>query len=221
MTSLSDDGEGRAVVAASAHVSRETLAKLDVLAHELARWQAIKNLVGPSTLSQVWTRHIADSLQLLDHGQRPGPWLDLGSGGGFPGLVVAIVRTEKCAGPTHLVESNGRKCAFLRHICRLLHLDAVVHEGRIEQILPKLDPTFSVVSARALAPLTELLGWSNDLLRRGAVGIFPKGQDVEKELHEAATSWVFCADVRQSLTDRDARIVLVRMSQPKVQTDAT
>ncbi len=221
MTVVSDDVRGRALVAASAHVSRETLAKLDVLTDELARWQAIKNLVGQSTLNQVWTRHIADSLQLLDHIEQPGAWLDLGSGGGFPGLVVAIVRTARRDGPTHLVESNGRKCAFLRHICRLLELDAVVHEGRIEKVLPKLEQAFCVVSARALAPLTALIGWSNELLRRGALGIFPKGQDVENELHEAATSWVFTADVRQSLTDRDARIVLVRMSQPKVQTDVT
>ncbi|MCX7323817.1 MAG: 16S rRNA (guanine(527)-N(7))-methyltransferase RsmG [Hyphomicrobiales bacterium] len=214
MTTSSPDARGREVVAASLHVSRETLAKLDVLTRELGRWQAIKNLVGPSTLNQVWIRHVADSLQLLDHAQQPGAWLDLGSGGGFPGLVVAIVRTERREGTTHLVESNGRKCAFLRHMCRLLELDAIVHEGRIEQIVPTFEVVFSIVSARALAPLIELLGWTNELLRKGALGIFPKGQDVENELHEAATSWVFSADVRQSLTDRDARIVLVRMGQP-------
>lgn len=208
----SEDRAHRLLIARD--VSRETLANLDLLAAELVRWQSIKNLVGPVTLNQIWTRHIADSMQLLRYAPGPGPWLDLGSGGGFPGLVVAMARTETREGTTHLVESNGRKCAFLRHIVRVAGLDAEVHEARIEEILPRFDHSFAVVSARALASMSQLLIWTNQLLRKGALGIFPKGQDVERELKEAATSWEFSADVRQSLTDQKARVVLVRMTQP-------
>jgi 16S rRNA (guanine527-N7)-methyltransferase len=111
-----------------------------------------------------------------------------------------------------MVESNGRKCAFLRHVVGSLSLDAVVHHGRIEQELPKLDGEFRYVSARAVAPLSQLIDWTKQLLRKGALGIFPKGQDVEMELHDASTSWEYSADIRPSLTHPDGRIVLVRMS---------
>ena len=148
---------------------------------------------------------------MLPHAPQPGQWLDLGSGGGFPGLVVAIQRSEKGLGPVHLVESNGRKCAFLRHCVRLLDLDAVVHERRIEDYLATSASTPEVVSARALAPLAVLIGWTQELLRRGALGIFPKGQDVDRDIAEAARQWTFTAELQPSVTDRQAHIVLVRM----------
>lgn len=194
-------------------VSRETVIRLDRFVAELVRWQKIKNLVGPSALPEIWTRHIADSLQLQSFAEKQGAWLDIGSGGGFPGLVIAAVRTELGYGPVHMIESNGRKCAFLRHVVGSLALDAVVHEGRIEQEIPKLAVPFAYVSARAVAPLAQLVDWSKELLRKGALGIFPKGQDVEIELHDASTSWEFSAEVRPSLTHSDGRIVLVRMTQ--------
>ena len=204
-------GDHREAVLRNYNVSRETAEKLELLCDELVRWQAIKNLVGPTTLSDIWRRHIADSLQLVGCAPERGLWLDIGSGGGFPGLVVALARTEQGLGATHLVESNGRKCAFLRHIVRLTKADAVVHEARIEDMVPLLmDPVYAV-SARAVASLDQLLAWTNGLLRKGTLGIFPKGQDVDKELRVAATSWDFEADIRPSLTDRDGRIVLVRM----------
>jgi 16S rRNA (guanine527-N7)-methyltransferase len=213
MKTQAGTAEHRELILQANNVSRETTGKLDLLATELVRWQAIKNLVGPTTLSDIWRRHIADSLQLTDCAPDAGTWLDVGSGGGFPGLVVAIVRTEKGLGTTHLVESNGRKCAFLRHIVRLTEADAVIHEARIEDFVPKLAEPVHVVSARAVASLEQLLAWTNVLLRKGTLGIFPKGQDVDNELRIAATSWDFTADLRPSLTDRDGRIVLVRMSR--------
>ena len=213
MTMRAGTTDHRASILQANNVSRETAGKLDLLATELVRWQAIKNLVGPTTLSDIWRRHIADSLQLTDCAPDVGTWLDIGSGGGFPGLVVAIVRTEKGLGTTHLVESNGRKCAFLRHIVRLAKADAVIHETRIEDFVPQLAEPIHVVSARAVASLEQLLAWTNGLLRKGTLGIFPKGQDVDNELRIAATSWDFTADLRPSLTDRDGRIVLVRMSR--------
>jgi 16S rRNA (guanine527-N7)-methyltransferase len=209
----------RSQVRATFNVSHETLDRLDLLVLELRRWQSVKNLVSASTLDAVWTRHVADSLQLLKFAPGARIWLDLGSGGGFPGLVVAIERTVTGCGTTLLVESNGRKCAFLRHVARVAKLDVVVHEKRIEDVVPSLDGQVDVVSARALAPLTQLLSWTMPLLRNGALGIFPKGQDVEKELAEAATSWDYQADVRASMTDANARIVLVRASKQEQMHD--
>jgi 16S rRNA (guanine527-N7)-methyltransferase len=202
----------RALALQEFNVSRETAEKLDILVSELHRWQKIKNLVGPSALAQIWPRHISDSLQLHAVAPIPGNWLDLGSGGGFPGLVLGMVRTEHKLGTVHLIESNGRKCAFLRHIVALCELDAVVHEGRVEQILPTLQAPVAVVSARALASLSQLIAWSKCLLRNGALGIFPKGQDVEMELQQASTSWAFTAELHQSKTDSSGKIVLVRMT---------
>ena len=194
-------------------VSRETLERLDVLVDELRKWQSIKNLVGPSAIEQIWTRHIADSVQLMQFAPNAPVWLDLGSGGGFPGLVLAIMRTERGLSETHLVESNGRKCAFLRHVVRLTGISVHIHEIRVENLLKNPDFTADVVSARALASLDQLLAWTNPLLRNGALGIFPKGQDVDKELAHAARSWNFDAECRPSLTDQQARIVLVRMNR--------
>lgn len=193
------------------NVSRETSQKLDLLVSELKRWQPVQNLVSAATLPTVWHRHVADSAQLLQWASQPGNWLDIGSGGGFPGLVIAILRSEAGLGLTHLMDSNGRKCAFLRHVIRLTEASAEVHEARIEDVARRLPFDVAVVSARAVAPLDTLLSWTNSLLRKGAVGIFPKGQDVEMELSAAARSWAFTAAIHPSLTDRDGRILAIRM----------
>lgn len=211
MISLGRRQIDREAVLRAYHVSRETTERLDRLVIELGRWQKVKNLVGPSALTNIWQRHIADSLQLQNLRPEPGVWLDIGSGGGFPGLVIAMVRTELSLGPVHLVESNGRKCAFLRHVIDQCKLDAIVHEGRVEQVLPALSFGVETVSARAVASLSQLIDWCNGLLRNGTVGLFPKGQDVEIEIQEASTSWDFRAELHQSLTDPGGRIILVRM----------
>lgn len=201
----------RAATLARLSVSRETETRLDWLVAELLRWQRIKNLVAPSTLDQVWTRHVLDSWQLLRWAPGAGPWMDLGSGGGFPGLVVAIERTERQAGRTILVESNGRKAAFLRHVVAALRLDAEVRAERIETVLQGWSAPLAVVSARALAPLAQLLQWTHGLLRNGAVGIFPKGQDVEAELSEASRYWSFDVETHSSVSDPKGTILVVRM----------
>ena len=189
-----------------ARVSRETWAKLEIYETELRRWQVVKNLVGPSTLADIWARHFADSLQLapLAGGEI---WADLGSGAGFPGLVLAIARPGT---QVHLVESDSRKCAFLRHVARATGAPAQVWEGRIETVLPKLDPTPQVVSARALASLDALLGLAAPLLMKGATGLFPKGRDYRSELTKAAESWRFEADAIPSAVDPDGRILRIR-----------
>ncbi|MDX2265024.1 MAG: 16S rRNA (guanine(527)-N(7))-methyltransferase RsmG [Hyphomicrobiales bacterium] len=199
-------------------VSRETRERLTLLVSELGRWQATTNLIGPKTLSEVWQRHIADSLQLVPLAPPSGPWLDLGSGAGFPGLVVAIARQ----GPdtvTHLVESNAKKCAFLRHAARLTGADVVVHAGRLETVIPHLDPLPAVVSARALAPLVDLIGWTKELLMAGVVGIFPKGQDVEAELTDASRYWNLSVDKHVSCTDPRGRILVVTGLAPRGHSD--
>jgi len=192
-----------------AHVSRETGEKLALLAAELQRWQAIKNLVSPSTLDDVWSRHIADSLQLAELAPEGRTWVDLGSGAGFPGLVVALAIAGRPAAHVHLIESNGRKCAFLRHVARRTGAPVTVHEARLEAAAPGLTGKADVVTARALASLSQLLGWSQQLLKSGAMGLFLKGRDALAELTEAEKSWRFNVELLPSRTDSEARIVRV------------
>ncbi|SCY44097.1 16S rRNA (guanine(527)-N(7))-methyltransferase RsmG [Microvirga guangxiensis] len=190
------------------NVSRETQEKLQILEQELRRWQVIKNLVGPATLDQIWDRHIVDSLQLLELAPDAKTWVDLGSGAGFPGLVVAIVGQERGL-KVQLVESNSRKCSFLRHVARLTGSAVTVHAARLETIVPTLVGQVDVVSARALASLTQLLEWTEPMLKAGTTGLFPKGRDAESELTEARKRWTFEADVLPSRTDSDARIIRI------------
>jgi 16S rRNA (guanine527-N7)-methyltransferase len=189
-------------------VSRETKEKLELLERELRRWQAIKNLVGPATLDRIWDRHIVDSLQLLDLAPEARTWLDLGSGAGFPGLVLAIAGAERGL-RVHLVESNSRKCAFLRHVVRLAGAPATIHEARLEAVISGFVGRADVVSARALAALPLLLEWTEPLLKAGAIGLFPKGRDAEIELTEARKRWTFAADILPSRTDSEARILRI------------
>ncbi|MFL5205389.1 MAG: 16S rRNA (guanine(527)-N(7))-methyltransferase RsmG [Microvirga sp.] len=196
------------ITASDLNVSRETFEKLELLERELRRWQAIKNLVGPATLDQIWDRHIVDSLQLLDLAPDAGTWLDLGAGAGFPGLVLAIAGAERGL-QVNLVESNSRKCAFLRHIARLTGAPAKVHEARLETVVPGFVGKADVVSARALASLPMLLDWTEPLLKAGTMGLFPKGRDAEIELTEARKKWTFEAEILPSLTDPDARILRI------------
>jgi 16S rRNA (guanine527-N7)-methyltransferase len=196
------------ITASDLNVSRETFERLELLERELRRWQAIKNLVGPATLDQIWDRHIVDSLQLLDLAPDARTWLDLGSGAGFPGLVLAIAGAERGL-HVHLVESNSRKCAFLRHIARLTGAPAKVHEARLETVVPGFVGKADVVSARALASLPMLLDWTEPLLKAGTMGLFPKGRDAEIELTEARKKWTFEAEILPSLTDPEARILRI------------
>jgi 16S rRNA (guanine527-N7)-methyltransferase len=193
------------------NVPRETLARLDVLVATLDRWQAKTNLVAPSTLPDVWTRHIADSLQLIPlAGFTPGSsilWVDLGSGGGFPALPVAVALGKSCA--MHLVESNAKKAAFLREAARAMGVSVTVHAMRGEDVVGSTLEKADVVSARALASLNDLIGLAAPLLKTGAIGLFPKGREASTELTEAEKCWKFQASLHPSLTDADARIVRV------------
>lgn len=193
-------------------VSRETLDRLETYVDELRRWQRIKNLVGPGTLDQVWTRHVADSLQLLDLAPGAGRWLDLGSGAGLPGLPIAVAGRGV---HVHLVESNARKCAFLRHAARACAAPVTVHEGRIEALIDGFAGRVDVVTARALAPLTQLIDWTLPLLKTGTTALFPKGREVDAELTEARKSWTFEGDLTPSRTDPASRIVRLAAVSPR------
>jgi 16S rRNA (guanine527-N7)-methyltransferase len=196
-------------------VSRETLARLDLFVATLLDWRRRLNLIAPSTVPKLWTRHVADSLQLLALAPQARVWADLGSGAGFPGLVLACALADTPATCVHLVESNGKKAAFLREAVRVTGAPAVVHAARIEDFAKKAPEAIQIVTARALAPLRGLLAAAYPLLKRDAEGLFPKGQDVDAELTEAAKCWTIQASLATSRTDPKARIVVVRGLEPK------
>jgi 16S rRNA (guanine527-N7)-methyltransferase len=204
----------RARALALTPVSRETLARLDLFVAALLDWQQRINLIAPSTEPTLWTRHIADSLQLLPLAPRARIWIDLGSGAGFPGLAVACALADTPGAHVHLVESVGKKAAFLRTAVEATGAPATVHAMRAEDFAKTAPPDIDVVTARALAPLPRLLALANPLLKTGALGLFPKGQDVESELTEAAKCWRLQATLASSRTDSKARIVVVRGLKP-------
>lgn len=187
-------------------VSRETVADLFQLIDELKRWQNIKNLVGPETLQNVWERHIFDSAQLVKQ-HKQGVWVDIGSGAGFPGLVIAILLKSYPHTHVHLVESNARKCAFLYHVARLLQLHVSVHQERIEKVAHLFAEQANFVTARALAPLDLLLEWSEAILQKGALGVFLKGCDVENELTNAHKSWTFNLHIVPSVVESGGSVL--------------
>lgn len=172
-----------------APVSHETEARLDRYLALLREWQAKTNLVAPSTLPNLWTRHIADSLQLVDLAPTAKRWADLGSGGGFPGVVLACAMAGTPGASVHLVERIAKKAAFLREAIRVTTSPGVVHLAEIGDNVDRITGPVDCVTARALAPLHQLIGFAEPLMRHGAKALFPKGQDVEAELTEAAKYW--------------------------------
>jgi 16S rRNA (guanine527-N7)-methyltransferase len=267
--------------AAAFHVSRETLDRLATYEHLLRHWQKTINLVAPSTLDAIWHRHFADSAQLLALAPTATTWLDLGSGAGFPGLVIAMMLAQRVTAgvpspivpearlrhdvgegqgggdgrtsevgipptpspsPHHaggvsstrrggespakqrpritLIDSNARKCAFLREVVRQTgiaqrvtvdilstRIEAAATQARLGQP--------DVISARALAPLDRLVGLAAKLSSPRTVGLFLKGRDAEAELKAAEKMWNFNAELVPSRTDPDARVIVIRSLQPK------
>jgi 16S rRNA (guanine527-N7)-methyltransferase len=199
-------------------VSRETLDRLDRFVAVLLEWQQRMNLIASSTEPKVWTRHIADSLQLLALAPQARIWVDLGSGAGFPGLIIACAIADRPGARVHLVERSTKKAAFLREAVRATNAPAEVHAVRLEDFVENLTVPVDVVTARALAPLAGLLTATYPLLKTGTLGLFPKGQDVDAELTQAAKCWSIRSSLAPSLTDSKARIVSItgieRVSQP-------
>jgi 16S rRNA (guanine527-N7)-methyltransferase len=181
-------------------VSRETESRLDRYLELLGQWQTKTNLVAPSTLPHLWTRHVADSLQLLTIAPTAKTWVDLGSGGGFPGIVLACALAETAGARVHLVERNAKKAAFLRETLRITSSPGIVHASGIEDIVDSIEGPIDCVTARALAPLHELIGFAEPLVGKGAKALFLKGQDVESELTEATKYWNIKPNLHSSLT---------------------
>ena len=192
-------------------VSRETAARLDRFVALLLAWQQHTNLIARSTVPTLWTRHIADSLQLIDLAPNDARvWADLGSGAGFPGLIIACALAERDGAHVHLIETIGKKATFLREAARVTGAPVTVRGLRIEDFVREAREPLDVVAARALAPLPELLRLAYPLLKKGALGLFPKGQDVAAELTEAAKYWKIQSSLIQSRTDSKGQIIIVR-----------
>jgi len=192
-------------------VSRETSHKLDIYDRELRKWQRVLNLVSPASLSHVWRRHIEDCLQLVHLHPDAQAWIDLGSGAGLPGLIIAA---RDVAPAVLLIESDRRKCAFLRSTAAAMGVAVSVREDRIEAAVPTLAvQEQTVVTARALAPLHRLLLYAQPLLLQGAVGLFPKGRTYSSELTLARESWRFDAEVIPSRTHPDGRVIRITRFQ--------
>ncbi|MEQ1617429.1 MAG: 16S rRNA (guanine(527)-N(7))-methyltransferase RsmG [Terricaulis sp.] len=195
-------------------VSRETIERLEIHRRLLAEWSARMNLVGPKELEHFWRRHALDSAQLIRLVPKAKRWLDLGSGAGFPGLVVAAFLAEQGDAVVHLLESTGKKAAFLRAVAEEARLPVRVFNQRIEDFSSSEGP-YEAVTARALAPLPRLILYAKPFIDRGAQGLFHKGADTDAELAAAkdvltgATGVSYRADVLGSLSDPRGRIVRV------------
>jgi len=179
----------KAAALALTPVSRETAMRLDRYVDLLQEWQAKTNLVAPSTIPTLWTRHISDSLQLLTLIPSAQIWVDFGSGGGFPGVVLACALADIPGTMVHLVERNAKKAAFLREALRMTGSRGMVHLADIGDSVDRITGRVDCVTARAVAPLHQLIGFAEPLVRRGAKALFLKGQDVEVELTEATKYW--------------------------------
>ncbi len=190
------------------NVSRETMERLEHYFALLTKWNPSINLVAKSTLDDAWDRHFVDSAQIFSHAPKDWRvWADFGSGGGFPGAVIAILAAENNPnGKVILVESDRRKSTFLRAVMRETGVKATVHAERIEA-LPPIGA--DVISARALADLTNLLEFSAHHGQTGTISLFPKGQSWKKELPTAQESWSFIYDAIKSETNPDAIILKV------------
>lgn len=192
---------------ALADVSRETRARLETYEALLKKWNPAINLVAKSTLGDLWDRHIVDSAQVFGAVPEFQHWADLGSGGGFPGLVVAILAAEKQPqARVTLVESDLRKATFLRTVARETGIEVTVISQRIEQVPPV---GADVVSARALAPLDKLLGFAERHLAAQGVALFLKGQNFQSELDTALASWRF--DVQKIPSQTESTAVILKI----------
>lgn len=185
-------------------LTKNQIEKFDLYAELLKKWQKSINLIASSTLDHIWTRHFYDSAQLVPLAGHPRKWVDMGSGAGFPALVCAILLNNETE--FHLIESDARKSAFLKTVSRETFLNVTVHICRIEEIIGDLQ-NIDIVSARALAPLNQLIDLSIPLLNGGARGLFLKGQDIVEELTKITINSRLKINLINSQTSGNGRIV--------------
>lgn len=202
---------GPAEFQAALDVSQETMERLEAFRRLLAEWSERINLIGPKELELFWPRHALDSAQLLRFAPEAKKWVDLGSGAGFPALVLACFLKDRPGASVHMVEATGKKARFLQAVADELALPAKVFNCRIEAFQAGEGP-YDVVTARALAPLNRLIPYAKPILDRGAIGLFPKGANLDAELAAAKDvldGGAYRADVLESLSDPRGRIVRI------------
>ena len=190
------------------NVSRETVDNLIGFEELFRKWSKAINLASPSTLDQLWERHIVDSAQLFDMAPNALKWLDLGSGGGFPGIVLAILLKQRSGSSIDLVESNGKKAAFLRTAIGQFSAPGTVHAMRIDTAWAKI-ATPDIITARALASLSSLFTLAEPWLTWGAVALFQKGRDYRREIEESRDAWSFDLVERESAVDKDSVVLQI------------
>ncbi|MEE8393024.1 MAG: 16S rRNA (guanine(527)-N(7))-methyltransferase RsmG [Rhodospirillales bacterium] len=185
-------------------INDETMERLAAYRELVVKWRGAVNLIGPATVKDIWRRHMLDSAQILPHlPPNAEPVLDIGSGGGFPGLVLAVIGGLE----VHLVESNSRKCAFLRQAARATSAPAVIHESRIEDMEPFIA---GVITARATAPLEKLLGYAEPFMDNATLCLFLKGRNHDRELTDSEKNWIMETVKVKSLTDRSGVILKLK-----------
>ena len=200
-------------------VSRETVLRLKTYEKLLKHWQKTINLVGPGTLEQTWSRHFADSAQLLDLAPPSAKrWLDLGSGAGFPGLVLAILLAERGGAHMALVESDTRKAAFLGEVGRQTGVPVDIYPERIEKAATQyMVGQVDAITARGLAPMPRLLELVAPYFSESTVGLFLKGREAQSELDAANQGWEVLTEQCPSQTDKEGQIILVRALRAKAE----
>ena len=193
-------------------VSRETEDRLAAFVDLLDRWRKTTNLVADSTFPSVWTRHIADSAQLIGLAPEAKRWVDMGSGAGFPGLVIAIQLADVPGAVVHCIESDQRKCAFLREAARATGAAARIHPKRVEAIEPESLGAVDAVTARAFAPLPLTLKLARPWLERGAMAVFPRGESARDQLAALPEATAYAIEALPSVVNPKAAILRIRQN---------
>jgi 16S rRNA (guanine527-N7)-methyltransferase len=197
-------------------VSRETVERLDLYVALLAKWRNTINLISEATFASVWTRHIADSAQLLGFAPDAKIWVDMGSGAGLPGMVIAIQLAAEIGARVHLIESDQRKCAFLLEAARATGAPAEVHNIRVENAASKIAAPVDAVTARALAPLPRLIDFATLWLDHGAVGVFPRGKTAIENAKDYSAYQNYLIDFSTSRIDATSEIAIIRKIPSKM-----
>ena len=209
-TSADNLADDRRAASRLVPVSRETEDRLAIFVELLDRWRQKTNLISNSTFATVWTRHIADSAQLSALAPGAKRWVDMGSGAGFPGLVIAIQLADVPGAVVHCIESDGRKCAFLREAARATGAAAVIYPERVEAIEPKSLGTVDAVTARAFAPLPLTLELARPWMERGAIAVFPRGESAKDQIAALPEAWAYAIETLQSVVNPKAAILRIR-----------
>jgi len=195
-------------------VSRETRKRLDDFAALYEKWSPRINLTAPSTQSDFWRRHVGDSAQLIELAPEARHWIDLGSGGGFPGMVVAILLQDMARARIELVESNRKKTAFLQAVKAQCAPSAIIHPVRIEDVVGRIGAP-EIVTARALAPLPKLLDMTAPWLQQGSRALFHKGRGYASEIEDSHAKWQFDLVRHESLIDAESVILDITNLRPR------